>query len=231
MEIRLDVTTTADAVRIEQRYAGVAKYLGEEIGATLTLVVSNSPSVRDHPLNSILIAPPILIRKSMDYSYTPVAQGGNKDRVLFVARTHSRSARLRQYRGTRLAMPTQGSQAEFMARRTLNQAAIRAEQFFGSIRYGTAKESPISALIAGIVDVAAVSERMLPPGDTEIARLATTPLFPTFGISMRNRQGNAAFERMRKALFLPSEEGRKQLETTGIMPLDAMDNTFFSVAT
>lgn len=228
-EIKSDSPLARDIASTEQRYQPFVKYLAKEMGTSFRLLATPGAGVMERPVNSVLVASPVLIVKGMEYGYTPLAQTATKDKLVFITKTSARINRLPQFRGKRLGLPVQGSQAEFMARKTLARVGIVApEQFFGSILYGSGHENMLQATHAAVVDIACLSERALPPGEPDIAKVLTTAAFPIFGLSVRNGVGSLAFERARKALFLPSDDGRKAMEWAGLAPLDPMDKTFFS---
>jgi hypothetical protein len=231
LEVKSESPFPADLATLERRYAALVRYLAEDMRVPYRLLVTASQEVREQPMNSVLVASPIFIKRALSFGYTPVAQSNAKDRIVFVARASSKFPRLAQYKGTRLGLPAQGSQGEFMARKALSRGSIAAEQFFGAISYASAQETALKALRAGVIDLAAVSERGIPQGEPDIAKLLVTPPFAVFGIAIRSVIGHPGFERARKALFLPSEDGRRAIEEAGLTPLDPMDAAFFAATT
>lgn len=231
LEVRTEVPSASYATILETRYRNMGRYLSATFGTLYQVWVQSGRQVDDRPLNSLLIAPPLVIRNAMEGAFTPVAQTSFKEKIIIVAATGSRWARIKDYRGQRLGLPPQGTQSELMARMALRSGMVhKPEAYFSLIRYATAEENLLKSLRAGIVDVVAIPEKLVAPGEPDLAKLLSSPAYPMLAIAMRNRPGNPPFDQMRKALFLPSDDGRRALEATGITPLDPVDPILFPPA-
>jgi len=228
IEVKSELLLKDDIAAMEARYRRFAEYVAARMQVPIALYVTANPDPETHEEYSMLVAPPVIIKRALRLGYTPLAQTHAKDRIIFAVGANTAYNRLPQLRGARLGLPPKGSEGEHMARRALAKLAVtNPETFFGYVRYATAQETAIKALRAGVVDLAAISERVLPKDEPGINRIFTSTPFAENGIAVIGRPGTPQFERLRKALFLPDEAGRKVMEEAGLSPLDAMDNTFF----
>lgn len=229
IEVKSELLIKGDVAGLEARYQRFTAYVSRSMQVPVTLMVTADPEPAERDDYSLLVAPPVILKRALRFGYTPLAQTHAKDRIIFAVAATTGVVRLQQLRGARLGLPPKGSEGEHMARRQLAKLAVgNPENFFGYIRYATAQETAIKALRAGVVDLAAISERVLPKDEPGINRIFTSTPFAENGIAVIGRPGTPPFERLRKALFLPDDEGRKIMEEAGLAPLDAMDNSFFA---
>ncbi len=234
LNVTLDYDQERDHVRVQSTFNDLARYLGQALGKTVKLVMTqNAERVGEHVRQGsydILLAPSQIVGQAMRHGYKPVARTEEETRVVLVATQGSGVKSFDKAKGKSLVLPHPESLVSVIVKGEFNAAGLSPRSYFRQVTHVGRYGAVLYTLDIGQAEIAAMKEAAAKtwlgqhPGALLVRAYDPVPLA---GVVVSGRLGGALAERVQRA-FVGLDAGlAARLKGAGMGAFDPADTPDF----